>query len=79
MGIYRRAPIEVLAIDGERLAAFTYQSTTPLDPSRKPSVRYIGLLVGGARHHGLPEEYVKYLESFELAHDERVARPVVPG
>jgi hypothetical protein len=29
------------------------------------------LLLEGARHHGLPPEYVTFLTSFELARDER--------
>jgi hypothetical protein len=39
---------------------------------RKPSARYIGLLLEGAREHGLPAEWIAHLESFELAVDERV-------
>jgi len=38
---------------------------------RKPSARYLRLLVEGAREHGLPREYVTFLESHELARDER--------
>ena len=33
---------------------------------------FLGLLVEGARQRGLPDEYVRWLESLELAHDERV-------
>ena len=54
----------------ERVAAFTYQSSWTL-AGRKPSARYLGLLVAGAREHGLPAEYVRFLESHELAKDER--------
>jgi len=35
--------------------------------------RDIGLLLEGARQHGLPPDYVQFLESFELAVDEREA------
>jgi hypothetical protein len=74
MGAYRRVTVDVVTDDGERVAAFTYQSTWITD-GRKPSARYIGLLLEGARHHGLPAEYVAFLEAFELAHDERIAPP----
>ena len=30
------------------------------------------LLLEGAAEQGLPPEYLRFLESFELAHDERV-------
>ena len=32
----------------------------------------MGLLLDGARKHGLPEDYVASLRAFELAHDERL-------
>jgi cation transport regulator ChaC len=67
--LYRRVPVEVVA-DGERIAAYTYQSSRTVD-GRKPSARYIGLLLAGAREHGLPPECVALLEAFELAIDER--------
>ncbi|MBI3781814.1 MAG: gamma-glutamylcyclotransferase [Deltaproteobacteria bacterium] len=70
VGLYRRLPIEVVDSGGERIAALTYQSTR-ITEGRKPSPRYIGLLLDGAREHSLPEEYIAYLNSFELAVDER--------
>ena len=69
-GFYRRIPIEVVVGGEERVAAFTYQSSWTV-AGRKPSARYLGLLVAGAREHGLPAEYVRFLESHELARDER--------
>jgi cation transport regulator ChaC len=72
VGLYRRIPVDVL-VEGEgRLATFTYQSLMTAE-GRKPSPRYIRLLLEGARHHGLPPRYVKLLESLELARDERTA------
>jgi cation transport regulator ChaC len=73
VGFYRRVPVEV-RIGGQRVAAFTYQSAH-VDAGRKPSARYLGLLLAGARHHGLPAEYVRHLESFAVAWDERTATP----
>src|SRR5439155_1422455 len=69
-GFYRRIPIEVVVGGEERVAAFTYQSSWTV-AGRKPSARYLGLLVAGAREHGLPAECVRFLESHELARDER--------
>ena len=69
-GVYRRIPVEVVVGGEERVAAFTYQSSWTL-AGRKPSARYLGLLIEGAREHGLPREYVTFLESHELARDER--------
>jgi len=71
-GIYQRVAVDV-AVDGaERIAAFTYESALR-QPGRRPSARYLGLLLDGARAHGLPAAYVAWLERFDLAFDERHA------
>jgi len=72
-GAYRRIPISAIVDGCEQIAAFTYQSEK-ISLGRKPSPRYIGLLIEGALQHGLPTTYLRYLRSFELAADER---PVV--
>ena len=73
-GAYRRIPV-IATVDGsERIASFTYQSDR-ISLGRKPSPRYIGLLIEGAVQHGLPSGYVRYLRDFELAADERLAEP----
>jgi len=69
-GVYRRILVEVLADGEDWLQAFTYQSSWH-QPHRKPSARYLGLLVAGARQHRLPAEYVQFLERFAVARDER--------
>lgn len=56
----------------ERLSAFAYLGDAR-DPRRKPSARYLGLLVAGAREGALPPSYVAWLEAFPLAIDEREA------
>jgi gamma-glutamylcyclotransferase len=73
-GAYRRIPVSCVVDRGERIAAFTYQSDR-ISHGRKPSPRYIGLLIEGAVQHGLPPEYLRYLRNFELAADERLAEP----
>jgi cation transport regulator ChaC len=74
-GFYRRLAVEVVADDGphpERLAAFAYRGEAR-DPRRKPSARYLGMLLAGARELALPADYVAWLERFPLAIDEREA------
>jgi gamma-glutamylcyclotransferase len=73
-GYYRRLDVIVTTDDGARLPAFAYRGTMGVT-GRKPSARYLGLLLAGAREHGLPAEWVQYLEALELAADERLASP----
>jgi len=68
-GWYRRVAVTVSTAEGW-ITAFTYQSVFS-SPGRKPSRRYLGLLLDGARAHGLPVEYLAALGAFELAVDER--------
>src|SRR5260370_25774714 len=73
-GAYRRIPVSAIVDGSEQIAAFTYQSNS-ITLARKPSPRYIGLLIEGAVQHGLPPGYLRYLRSFELAADERLSDP----
>jgi hypothetical protein len=70
VGVYRRIAVDVTLDGGEALGAFTYRSPWAT-PGRKPSPRYLGLILDGAREHGLPAEWMRLLESLELARDER--------
>ncbi len=69
-GVYRRIAVELSADPLARISGFTYRSSFST-AGRRPSARYLGLLLEGARHHALPEAYVRELEAFELAVDER--------
>ncbi|MFI5316550.1 MAG: gamma-glutamylcyclotransferase [Myxococcota bacterium] len=69
-GAYLRLAVELREQSGAALAAFTYHSSRGVS-GRKPSRRYLGLLLTGARHHGLPAEYVERLRALPLALDER--------
>lgn len=69
-GAYQRLAVQTRAFDGEAIRAFTYHSTRG-QSGRKPSRRYLGLLLAGARHHGLPADYVARLRAVPLAVDER--------
>ncbi len=69
-GAYRRLAVVVRTPDAAEIAAFTYRSEISR-PERKPSRRYLGLLLAGARELGLPAEYVERLRAWPLAVDER--------
>jgi len=69
---YRRHAIEVAASDGERVPAYTYRSEFR-SQERKPSARYLGLLLDGCREHCLPAEWIAWLQALPLAFDERLA------
>jgi cation transport regulator ChaC len=71
MNVYRRLAVRVATPEDEPIAAFTYQSGLS-DPTRKPSARYLNLILDGALAHQLPGDYVDFLESFQLAWDERI-------
>ena len=77
-GIYHHLNVQVITDGGETVDAVTYQSPLILQ-GRKPSVRYMSLLLEGARQHALPPDYISFLESFELALDEREGHPQPPG
>ncbi len=70
---YQRVAVPLAIEDVPDGEAFTYVSERRT-PGRKPSERYMNLLLRGARHHGLPEDYVAWLRSIELALDERNAQ-----
>jgi cation transport regulator ChaC len=70
LGGYARLAVEVRHGASERFSAFTYHSGRGV-AGRKPSRRYLGLILTGARHHGLPAEYLARLRALELAVDER--------
>jgi cation transport regulator ChaC len=77
-GSYARVAVVLEAEGAASLEAFTYVSGGGV-AGRKPSRRYLGLILRGARHHGLPDEWVRWLLSLELAVDERLAsQPELP-
>jgi gamma-glutamylcyclotransferase len=73
-GVYRRIAVEVVGPEGVRIAAFTYRSEISRS-ERRPSARYLGLLLAGARELGLPSEWVERLRGWPLAVDEREPPP----
>lgn len=69
-GVYLRRRVLLTLESGDPVDAFTYGSTRGVS-GRKPSHRYMSLLLRGARYHSMPSAYVSYLRSFPLARDER--------
>lgn len=68
---YGRVGVEVIDRDEQRIDAWTYVSPHG-KPGRRPSARYLGLLLEGAAEHDLPDEYVCQLRALDLAFDERI-------
>jgi len=63
-GIYYRQTVLVVDESGRPMRAATYRTTNPRGPF-KPTKKYLGLMVSGAKEHGLDPDYVKWLESIE--------------
>jgi cation transport regulator ChaC len=61
---YRHVLISVEDTDGNVVTAVAYMAPG-LAQDRRPSHRYISLLREGARAHGLPEAWVRFLEGVE--------------
>jgi len=63
---YRR-----VVIDARDAAGVPVQAVTDMAQRKKvdgkPSLRYIALLLNGARAHQLPESYIRFLDSVEHA------------
>ncbi len=68
-GIYYRQKILVVDETGKVLEAETYRTTDPKGPF-KTTRRYLGLMLEGAKEHGLDPGYVRELEEQYAALDE---------
>ncbi|NNL87317.1 MAG: gamma-glutamylcyclotransferase [Myxococcales bacterium] len=68
-GFYLRRGVDLDTPTGA-VAAFTYVSGRG-EPGRRPSRRYLNLILRGARHHRLPPDYIEELRALPLAIDER--------
>ncbi len=63
---YRQLWVDATDIEGRTIEAVTYIADGK-DQDGKPSLRYITLLREGARAHGLPEHYRRFLDAVEPA------------
>ena len=61
---YQRIEVEAEDRDGCAVRAFTYVARDNAVDG-KSSLRYITLIRDGARAHGLPENYIRFLERVE--------------
>jgi cation transport regulator ChaC len=63
---YRHVDVEARDTEGRTIRAVAYMAPgKPTDG--KPSLRYLTLLREGARAHGLPEHYIRWLDTVEHA------------
>lgn len=66
---YDQAVVEVVCA-GSACEAFFYRADPAhIDPSLKPFDWYKGLVLAGSRHHRLPDDYVRAIESIEAVAD----------
>jgi len=61
-GIYYRQTVTIVDEDGNEHRAETYRTTDPKGPFT-PTRRYLGLMIKGAKEHGLDPDYIKELET----------------
>lgn len=61
-GIYYRETVTVVDEDGNEHRAETYRTTDPKGPFT-PTRCYLGLMIRGAKEHGLDPDYIKELET----------------
>ena len=69
--LYQRETVDLRFDERTAVSGFTYRSTIAAI-GRKPSARYLDILLHGAHTYGLPDAYITFLESLELAFDERI-------
>ncbi|XP_045101680.1 gamma-glutamylcyclotransferase-like [Portunus trituberculatus] len=63
--IYRAMDVKVETEKGDHVEARSYQIIRPLEDDRRPSYVYMDVIIRGAKANGLPEDYIKFLESIE--------------
>jgi gamma-glutamylcyclotransferase len=63
---YRQLWLDAEDAEGNTLRAVTYIAQGD-EINRRPSLRYITLLREGARAHGVPKHYVRFLEGIKHA------------
>ena len=62
---YDKKPVILEAYDGRKLNGFVYMNKKPSETLHKPSKRYLGVLVKGAKQAGLNPDYVDALSKTE--------------
>ena len=72
---YRLRSLDVEGVTHGRVTAAVYQTREPR-VERRPSARYLRLLLAGAREHGLPLAYIDELEAQPSVHVPGAARVI---
>jgi len=63
-GHYKRLDVEVITSTGERIKALTYVAGEDhIVYDARPTREYLDLILDGARHHNLPEYYIRTIEA----------------
>ncbi len=63
-GHYHHIDVEVITDDGEKVSAMTYEAGSDyIVLDGKPSKEYLKKIIEGAENHGLPEDYIQYIEN----------------
>jgi gamma-glutamylcyclotransferase len=82
IGHYRRVEIVVETLSQGGAPAVTIPAVTLAsnvrDPAYKPTTRYLGLLLGGAAEHGLPDSWIDVLRSIEAVDEAADAAALRP-
>jgi gamma-glutamylcyclotransferase (GGCT)/AIG2-like uncharacterized protein YtfP len=62
-GHYVHLPVVVESLSGEKREALAYVAGKDFicEPG-KPSLKYLNTILAGARHHGLPAEYIAHID-----------------
>jgi len=76
IGNYRRVEVavEALAVVPDPPAVAYSLSSDSRDPTRRPSTRYLGVVLDGAREHGLPADWIAWLSGIEAAAESVVSQ-----
>jgi cation transport regulator ChaC len=62
VGVYTRGPVEVHNQDGQPAQTQTYFAVREREEDFTPHQDYIDLYLRGAKHFGLPAEYIESLD-----------------
>jgi gamma-glutamylcyclotransferase len=76
IGNYRRVEVAVEPLDvvPDPPARAYSLSSDQRDPTRRPSTRYLGVVLDGAREHGLPAHWLEWLASLDAAAESLVSQ-----
>ncbi len=74
---YERVEFDVHGIKSGKVTAWTYRSRNPC-AGLEPSIRYLNLILDGAREFGLPEAYIAELLKTNTCAEIPIVTPLLP-